>query len=300
MVEGGGAGARTVERDQGRESARVGDFTDACQSLPAPCTRSLGDAWRKKQAHGDVILVRYADDAVLGFQHQADAVRFLEQFREGLQKFGLELHPDKTSLIEFGRYAAERRKRRGKGKPETFEFPGFTHIGGTNQPIGSRMATKLKEIRAELRKRMHDRVEGTLTWLQQVVRGYFQYHAIPGNREQMKAFHRDVQRIWYMALRRRSQRCRLTWTAFCESLGSRLPPVEVLQPYPDQRLTPNISKVGTVCVSSASTGLCGGQRVTAVPTATAGRHNARCLQLQPMPPCNQHPLNCTGLLLWLC
>ena len=97
------------------------------------------------------------------------------------------------------------------------------------------MAAKLKDIRAELRKRMHDRVEGTLQWLQQVVRGYFQYHAIPGNWARMKGFHKEVQRLWYMALRRRSQRCRLTWTAFCEGLGSLLPPVAILQPYPDRR-----------------------------------------------------------------
>jgi group II intron reverse transcriptase/maturase len=203
------------------------------------------DAWRKKQARGDVMIVRYADDAVLGFEHREEADRFLEQLRERLGKFGLELHPEKTRLIEFGRYAAERRKKRGEGKPETFNFLGFTHICGTNRQtgnftvhrktIGKRMAAKLKDIRAQLRQRMHSRVPGTLKWLQQVVRGYFQYHAIPGNWARLKAFRNDVQRLWFQALRRRSQRSRLTWEKFRERLGSLLPPVQILQPYPDVR-----------------------------------------------------------------
>jgi hypothetical protein len=203
------------------------------------------EAWRKKQAHGDVIVVRYADDAVLGFEHREEAGRFLKQLRERLRKFGLELHPDKTRLIEFGRYAAERRKKRGEGKPETFDFLGFTHICGTNhqtgrftvhrKTIGRRMAAKLKEVRAKLRQRMHGRVEGTGKWLQQVVRGYFQYHAIPGNWARMKAFRNDVLRLWLQALRRRSQRGRLSWERFSERLGHLLPPVQILQPYPDVR-----------------------------------------------------------------
>jgi len=128
------------------------------------------EQWRKKQARGDVIIVRYADDAVLGFEHREEAERFLEQLRERLRKFGLELHPEKTRLIEFGRYAAERRKKRGEGKPETFNFLGFTHICGTNhrtgnftvhrKTIGKRMAAKLKDIRVKLR--MHERVQGTV------------------------------------------------------------------------------------------------------------------------------------------
>src|SRR5436190_768602 len=140
-------------------------------------------AWRKKVARGEVIIVRYADDAVLGFEHREEAERFLEQLRERLRKFGLELHPEKTRLIEFGRYATERRKKRGEGKPETFNFLGFTHICGTShktgyftvhrRTIGKRMAAKLKEIRAQLRKRMHDSPAASGKWLVQVVRGYF-------------------------------------------------------------------------------------------------------------------------------
>jgi group II intron reverse transcriptase/maturase len=211
------------------------------------------EAWRKKRARGDVIIVRYADDAVLGFEHREEAVRFLEQLQERLRKFGLELHPEKTRLIEFGRYAAERRNKRGKGKPETFNFLGFTHICGTNQTtgkftvlrktIGKRMATKLKDIRAKLRQRMHARVSGTVKWLCQVVRGYFQYHAVPGNWARLKAFRNDVQRLWYQALRRRSQRCRLTWETFRERLGGLLPPVEILQPYPDARFDAKHSRI---------------------------------------------------------
>ena len=132
--------------------------------------------WRRKEATGDVIIVRYADDAVLGFQHREEAERFLEQLRERLGKFGLELHPEKTRLIEFGRYATERRKKRGQGKPETFNFLGLAHMCGTShkassfvvqrKTIGKRMAAKLKEIKAQLQRRMHEPIAGTLKWIQ--------------------------------------------------------------------------------------------------------------------------------------
>jgi RNA-directed DNA polymerase len=190
---------------------------------------------------------------VLGFEHRDEAERFLEQLRERLGKFGLELHPDKTRLIEFGRFAADRRKKRGEGKPETFNFLGFTHICGTShktgyftvhrRTIGKRMAAKLKDIQAKLRIRMHARIGGTVGWLQQVVRGYFQYHAVPGNLKRMGAFRWEVARIWYRTLRRRSQRSRLTWERFAQRLGCLLPTVQVLHPYPDIRfdaMYPNI------------------------------------------------------------
>jgi RNA-directed DNA polymerase len=207
------------------------------------------DQWRKK-AMGDVIIVRYADDAVLGFQHREDAERFLEQLRERVGKFGLELHPEKTRLIEFGRYAAERRKKRGEGKPETFNFLGFTHICGTShkaghftvnrQTIGKRMAAKLSDLQVKLRERMHAVMGDTLEWLQSVVRGYFQYHAIPGNEERLRAFRKDVLRLWLRQLRRRSQRSRWTWERFQAIFGVLLPDVRILHPYPDARFDARI------------------------------------------------------------
>ena len=203
------------------------------------------EQWRKKQARGDVIIVRSADDAVLGFQYREEAERFLGQLGERLAKFGLELHPDKTRLIEFGRYAAERRKKRGEGKPETFNFLGFTHICGTSpqtgrfvvrrKTIGKRMAAKLREIRSQLRRRLHGAIGNTAKWLQGVVRGYFQYHAIPGNQARLRAFRKDVLRLWLRQLRRRSQRSRWTWKRFMEGLGALLPVVEILHPHPAVR-----------------------------------------------------------------
>ena len=204
------------------------------------------EAWRKKIGRGDVIVVRYADDAVLGFQHREDAERFLEQLRERLGKFGLELHPEKTRLIEFGRYATQRRAQRGEGKPETFNFLGFTHICGTShktgyftvqrKTIGKRMAAKLQDIHAKLRQRMHENIRGTLEWLQSVVRGYFRYHAVPGNEERLKAFLHEVRRSWLRMLRRRSQRSRWTWKRFMGRLGVLLPEVKIQHPYPTRAL----------------------------------------------------------------
>jgi RNA-directed DNA polymerase len=203
------------------------------------------NAWRKKVAHGDLIVVRYADDAVLGFQNREEAVKFLADLQERVRKFGLELHPEKTRLMEFGRYAAARRAKRGEGKPETFNFLGFTHICGKNhvtgyfmvlrKTMGKRMAAKLKDIRQKLRMRLHDSTKGTVKWLQSVVRGYFQYHAVPRNEERMKAFRHEVLRMWWWQLRRRSQRTRWTWRRFQEKLGNLLPEVKVLHPYPEVR-----------------------------------------------------------------
>ena len=203
------------------------------------------DQWRRKKAAGDVIIVRYADDAVLGFQYRAEAEQFLEQLRERLAKFGLELHPEKTRLIEFGRYAAKRRKEHGERRPETFNFLGFTHICGTNQGTGyfvihrktmsKRMAAKLKEIRATLRQRLHQSLAETIRWLQTLVRGYFQYHAIPGNEVRLRAFRHEVLRLWMRQLRRRSQRSGWTWERFLERLGVLIPEVRILHPYPSVR-----------------------------------------------------------------
>jgi group II intron reverse transcriptase/maturase len=210
-------------------------------------------AWRKKVAHGEVIIVRYADDAVLGFEHRHEAERFLEQLRERVRRFGLELHPDKTRLIEFGRFATAQRKQRGEGKPETFDFLGFTHICGTNRKtgrftvsrktIGRRMTAKLKDIKVKLRIRMHERIGGTAQWLRQVVRGYFQYHAVPGNLRNMATFRGEAARLWYRTLRRRSQRSRLNWERFNARLDCMLPAVQMLHPYPDRRFDAKHSNI---------------------------------------------------------
>jgi group II intron reverse transcriptase/maturase len=203
------------------------------------------DQWRRKKATGDVIIVRYADDAVLGFQNRDEAKRFLQELQERMGKFGLELHPEKTRLIEFGRYAAERREQRDEGCPETFNFLGFTHICGTNrktdyfiiirQTISKRRAAKLKQLNAELRRRLHDPLADTAKWLQSVVRGYLQYHAVPGNEKSLGQFRTHVLRLWLRQIRRRSQRSRWTWERFLERLGGLLPEVCILHPYPTER-----------------------------------------------------------------
>jgi len=203
------------------------------------------DNWRRKVAKGDVIIVRYADDLVLGFQQRADAVRFLEEFKERLAKFGLELHPDKTRLIEFGRYAARDRKQRGEGKPETVNFLGFTHYCGQRHKTETftvwritakkRMVAKLKAIKAELQRRKHDRTSQVGAWLRKVVTGYYQYHAVPGNIDQLRIFRQRVNRLWRNVLVRRSQRARKKWEKFTPVLEMWIPPPCVLQPYPDAR-----------------------------------------------------------------
>jgi RNA-directed DNA polymerase len=203
------------------------------------------DQWRRKKATGDVIIVRYADDAVLGFQLRSEAERFLQEVQERMGKFGLELHPEKTRLIEFGRYAAKRRKQRGEGCPETFNFLGFTHICGTNrktgyftiirQTISKRRAAKLKQLNAELRQRLHDPLAVTAKWLQSVVRGYFQYHAVPGNEKSLGQFRSHILRLWLRQIRRRSQRSCWTWERFLARLGGLLPEVCILHPYPTER-----------------------------------------------------------------
>jgi group II intron reverse transcriptase/maturase len=203
------------------------------------------DIWRRKVASGDVIIVRYADDLVVGFQHRTDAERFLKEFRERLAKFGLELHPDKTRLIEFGRFAARNRKQRGEGKPETFTFLGFTHFCGQRIRDGAfivwritakkRMVAKLKAIKAELQRRKHDRTVTVGAWLRTVVLGYYQYHAVPGNTTQLRIFKLRVCRLWRSVLIRRSQRAQVRWERLTPLLNRWVPQPRVLHPYPDAR-----------------------------------------------------------------
>ncbi|MFO0811993.1 MAG: group II intron reverse transcriptase/maturase [Gemmatales bacterium] len=186
--------------------------------------------WRKKHATGEVILVRYADDFVVGFQNVADARRFLADLRERLKRFSLCLHANKTRLIEFGRYAQVNRQQRGLGKPETFDFLGFTHICGKprngegyllrRQTIKARLRAKLQVVKTTLMKYRHTPVSQQGQWLGSVVRGYYQYHAISGNLPAMEAFRTQVIRGWLFALRRRSQRSRLpvpsrAWVVLC-------------------------------------------------------------------------------------
>jgi RNA-directed DNA polymerase len=203
------------------------------------------EAWRKKVARGDVIIVRYADDLVAGFQNRADAERFLSEFRDRLVRFGLELHPDKTRLIEFGRFAVRNRKQRGAGKPETFTFLGFTHFCGNLTSSGAfnvwritakkRMVAKLKAIKAELQPRKHHRTSEVGAWLRKVVQGYYQYHAVPGNTGQLRVFRRRVCRLWRSVLVRRSQRAQVGWDRLNPMLNRWIPQPRVLHPYPDKR-----------------------------------------------------------------
>jgi RNA-directed DNA polymerase len=200
--------------------------------------------WREKHAHGEVIAVRYADDIVLGFQHRAEAERFLNDLRERMAKFGLELHPEKTRLIEFGRFAEENRARRGEGKPETFDFLGFTHVSGKDRrgrykvrriTIAKRMRAKLREIKQQLRSRMHDRVSQTGKWLRAVVQGHYNYYAIPSNQKRLGAFRERVLAMWWRTIKRRSQKRRIDWDRMLEIARQWLPQPRVLHPYPEQR-----------------------------------------------------------------
>jgi RNA-directed DNA polymerase len=202
------------------------------------------NVWRQKWAQGEVVVVRYADDTILGFQYQTDADRFLENLRERLAKFGLELHPDKTRRIEFGRFAEENRKRRGEGKPETFDFLGFTHISGKNslgrfmvrrKTIRKRMRGKLRKIQQQLRMRMHDPLPQTGRWLRSVVQGHFNYYAVPGNLASLGAFRDRVLAQWWRTLRRRSQRHRISWTRILTLAQHWLPQPSTLHPFPDAR-----------------------------------------------------------------
>jgi RNA-directed DNA polymerase len=200
--------------------------------------------WRRRYARGDIIVTRFADDFIVGFEHHGDARRFLHDLRERFAKFGLELHPDKTRLVEFGRYAAERRAARGVGKPETFDFLGFTHVCGRSKSGGfwlrrhtikKRMRAKLKAVNDQLKRRRHLPIPEQGRWLASVVRGHLQYYAVPGNSRAISAFRRQVGRLWLHTLRRRSQRHRLKWHRMERLLARWLPPARILHPYPETR-----------------------------------------------------------------
>ena len=202
------------------------------------------ERWRRREAKGDMIIVRYADDLVVGFEYEADARRFWDAMRVRFEEFALSLHPDKTRLIEFGRYAAERRARRGLGKPETFNFLGFTHVCGRSRrgtfqilrhTRRDRMRARLREIKEELRRRMHQPIRVQGKWLGQVVRGYFAYHAVPTNERKISAFRHYVTKLWLRTLRRRSQRRGLTWERIGRLADKWLPKARTLHPRPQAR-----------------------------------------------------------------
>jgi group II intron reverse transcriptase/maturase len=202
------------------------------------------DWWRNRSAHGDVIIVRWADDFIVGFEHQADAERFLTELRARLAKFGLELHPDKTRLIEFGRHAARNRAARGAGKPETFAFLGFTHICARSRSgrfwlkritMSKRMRAKLREVNDQLKRRRHEPLPVQGQWLASVVRGHFAYYAVPGNTDAINDFRTQVTRHWYKALRRRSQRQRINWTRMNRIVSRWLPRARAMHPFPEVR-----------------------------------------------------------------
>ena len=201
--------------------------------------------WRSREAEGDSIIVRYADDFVAGFQHKRDAERFLDAVKERFGSFDLELHPDKTRLIEFGRFAQRDRRRRGLGRPETFDFLGFTHYCTETRkgrfqlgrkPDARRMARTLKRIKEELRRRMHHKVEVTAKWLGRVVDGWLNYFAVPTSSRFLQRFVARLTRSWLQILRYRSQKDRTTWASI-EKLKKRYwPKLTIRHPWPDQRL----------------------------------------------------------------
>jgi len=209
------------------------------------------DHWRRREATGDVIIVRYADDIVVGFEHEADARRFWNAMQRRFEEFALSLHPDKTRLIEFGRHAAARRGQAGLGKPETFNFLGFTFICGRSRAgkflvkrksRRDRMRARLKDIKEELRRRRHQPIPEQGKWLAQVVRGYFAYHAVPTNSASIRAFRHYVVDLWRRSLSRRSQRGRVTWQRIKQIADDLLPRARILHPWPQQRFAVRYSR----------------------------------------------------------
>ena len=202
------------------------------------------DRWRRREARGDMVIVRFADDFVVGFEHEADAQRFRDALRQRFEEFSLSLHPDKTRLIEFGRHAADRRARAGLGKPETFQFLGFVFFCGKSRrgkfllhrrSRRDRMRAKLKVIKEGLRERMHQPIPDQGRWLGQVVRGIFAYHAVPTNFRALRAVYYYVKVLWLRTLRRRSQKDKFAWERIQRFADDFLPKPRILHPWPNVR-----------------------------------------------------------------
>jgi group II intron reverse transcriptase/maturase len=249
---------RLIQKWMGAGVIENGDWSDTLEGTPQGASASpllanvylhyvfdlWADRWRRRQARGEMIIVRFADDYIVGFQHRDDAERFHAELRDRLARFSLELAAEKTRLIEFGRFAAERRQKRGLGKPETFQFLGFTHIC-TKDRRGrfavrritdrKRLRTKLRAVKEELKRRRHLPIPEQGRWLRSVVQGHARYYAVPGNIAAIVTFRRQAKRHWYEPLRRRSQRTSLDWKRM-ERLEARwLPPARILHPWPSMR-----------------------------------------------------------------
>jgi RNA-directed DNA polymerase len=195
--------------------------------------------WQRTVARGDMVIVRYLDDFIVGFQTRTEAEQFLLALRERLGRFGLRLHPDKTRLLEFGRYAAQNRQERGQGKPETFQFLGFVHSCGRTRKgefkvhrhtVGERLRAKLKEVKAELRRRRHDPIPEVGQYLAAVVRGHSQYYGIRGNWRAIGRFRDEVSRLWHRALSRRSQKGAVRWERMQRLIRRFIPPAHIVHP----------------------------------------------------------------------
>jgi RNA-directed DNA polymerase len=208
------------------------------------CFDLWAERWRRREVQGDMIIVRYADDLVVGFEHEGDARRFLDAMRARLGEFALSLHPDKTRLIEFGRNAASNRERRGLGRTETFSFLGFTFVCGKSRQgkflikrksRSDRIRAKLKDTKEELRRRMHQPIPEQGKWLRQVMTGFYNYHAVPTNIRVLAVFRLQTARLWHRTLMRRSQRSGLTWERMSRLVDDFLPIPRILHPWPDKR-----------------------------------------------------------------
>lgn len=201
--------------------------------------------WGKQKARGEMIVVRFADDTVVGFQYESDAKQFQKELKERLLKFGLELHPEKTRLIEFGRFAEENRDKRGEGKTETFTFLGFTHICGKTRDgrfavfrrtIKKRMHAKVKEIKDELKRRMHDSIRDLGQWLKAVVTGHYRYYGVPGNKQALGDFRYLISKRWIRTLRRRGQKGLINWKEMTKLIDRWLPLPQIYHKYPNERI----------------------------------------------------------------